>query len=119
MNSYKNEIKNFKKKNNFRGYKQALLPKSDELISKTDQGTSCGEYLRRYWHPVVLTSEVSTTPLQTRILGEDLIIFKTTENKIGLVHKNCPHRRASLVYGKCEKKRYSMLLSWLAICTRR
>jgi len=104
MNSYKNKIKNFKKKNNFRGYKQALLPKSDELISQTDQGTSCGEYLRRYWHPVTLTSEVSTTPLQIRILGEDLVIFKTTENKIGLVHKNCPHRRASLVYGKCEKR---------------
>jgi len=69
MNSYKNEIKNFKKKNNFRGYKQSLLPKSDELISQTDQGTSCGEYLRRYWHPVTLTSEVSTTPLQIRILG--------------------------------------------------
>ena len=80
------------------------MPKSDETISQTGPGTPCGEYLRRYWHPVALTSEVSTTPLQIRILGEDLVIFKTTENKIGLVHKNCPHRRASLVYGKCEKK---------------
>ena len=43
MNSYKSEIKNFKKKNNFRGYKQALLPKSDEKISRTDIGTPCGE----------------------------------------------------------------------------
>ena len=84
---------------NFRGYKQSKLPKSDETISLTSPGTSCGEYLRRYWHPVALTSEVSTTPLQIRILGEDLVIFKTTENEIGLVHKNCPHRRASLVYG--------------------
>jgi phenylpropionate dioxygenase-like ring-hydroxylating dioxygenase large terminal subunit len=88
----------------FRGYNQSKPPKSDELISQTDPGTPCGEYLRRYWHPVALTSEVSTTPLQIRILGEDLIIFKTTESKIGLVHKNCPHRRASLVYGKSEKK---------------
>ena len=47
---------------NFRGYKQSKLPKSDETISQTDPGTSCGEYLRRYWHPVALTSEVSTTP---------------------------------------------------------
>ena len=89
---------------NFRGYKQSKLPKSDETISQTNPGTSCGEYLRRYWHPVVLASEISATPLQIRILGEDLVIFKTTENKIGLVHKNCPHRRASLVYGKCEKR---------------
>ena len=53
---------------------------------------------------LALTSEVSELPKEIRILGEDLVIFKTTENKIGLVHKNCPHRRASLVYGKCEKK---------------
>ena len=43
---------------NFRGYKQSKLPKSDETISQTDPGTLCGEYLRRYWHPVALTSEV-------------------------------------------------------------
>ena len=92
------------KKDNYRGYLQAQPPGHDQQISHTNRGTPCGEYLRRYWHPVALTSEVSTTPLQIRILGEDLIIFKTTENKIGLVHKNCPHRRASLVYGKCEKK---------------
>ena len=95
---------------NFRGYKQSKLPKSDETISQTDPGTSCGEFLRRYWHPVTLTAEVSTTPLQIRILGEDLVIFKTTENKIGLVHKNCPHRRASLVYGKCEKKVFDVVI---------
>ena len=75
---------------NFRGYRQSKLPKSDETISQTDPSTPCGEYLRRYWHPVALTSAVSTIPLQIRILGEDLVIFKTTENKIGLVHKNCP-----------------------------
>ena len=89
---------------NFRGYNQSKPPKSDETITQTGSGTPGGEYLRRYWHPVALTSDISTTPLQIRILGEDLVIFKTTENKIGLVHKNCPHRRASLVYGKCEKK---------------
>ena len=44
---------------NFRGYKQSKLPKSDETISQTDPGTSCGEYLRRYWHPVSLTSAVT------------------------------------------------------------
>ena len=60
---------------NYRGYKQTKTPKSDETISQTNPGTPGGEYLRRYWHPVALTSEVSTTPLQIRILGEDLIIF--------------------------------------------
>ena len=87
----------------FRGYKQTSLPGIDENLSHVGPGTPCGEYLRRYWHPVALTSEVSEVPKEIRILGEDLVIFKTAENKIGLVHKNCPHRRASLVYGKIEK----------------
>jgi len=45
------------------------MPESDKTKAQTDPGTSCGEYLRRYWHPVALTSQVSTTPLQIRILG--------------------------------------------------
>ena len=88
----------------FRGYKQAIIPKIDEDLAKTGSKTSCGEYLRCYWHPVALTSEVSETPKEIRILGEDLVIFKTTTGNIGLVHKACPHRRASMVYGKTEDK---------------
>ena len=42
----------------FRGYKQSAVPKIDEIL-RTDPKTACGEYLRRYWHPVALTSEVS------------------------------------------------------------
>ena len=57
-------INNNKVMKNFRGYKQSKLPKSDETISQIDPGTPCGEYLRRYWHPVVLTSDVRTTGCQ-------------------------------------------------------
>ena len=70
-------MNNFKQED-FRGYKQSIVPNIDEGLARTNSKTSCGEYLRRYWHPVALTSEVSTRPLQIRILGEDLIIFKTT-----------------------------------------
>ena len=90
--------------NTYRGYNQAKKPGYDQLITHTDYGTPGGEYLRRYWHPVALSSEVTNTPLEIRILGEDLVIFKTTENKIGLIHKYCTHRRASLVFGKPESK---------------
>ena len=95
--------KNFKG-HDFRGYNQAIVPKIDEGLARTNAKTSCGEFLRRYWHPVALTSEVSKTPREIRILGEDLVIFKTTRGNIGLVHKACPHRRASMVYGKVESK---------------
>ena len=88
----------------FRGYKQSIVPEIDKKISITDAKTPCGEYLRRYWHPVSLTSEISEIPKEIRILGEDLVIFKTPTGEIGLVHKSCPHRRASMVYGKTEDK---------------
>jgi nitrite reductase/ring-hydroxylating ferredoxin subunit len=81
-----------------------MVPKIDESLARTDSKTLCGEYLRRYWHPVALTSEISEVPKEIRILGEDLVIFKTTKKNIGLVHKACPHRRASMVYGKIEDK---------------
>ena len=89
---------------NFKGYKQSTVPKIDEILARIDPSTPCGEYLRRYWHPVALTSEVSEVPKEIRILGEDLVIFKTPKGKFGLVHKACPHRRASLAYGKTEDK---------------
>ena len=88
----------------FRGYKQSTVPKIDEVLARTDSKTACGEYLRRYWHPVALTSEVSEIPREIRILGEDLVIFKTSKGNIGLVHKACPHRRASMAYGKTEEE---------------
>jgi nitrite reductase/ring-hydroxylating ferredoxin subunit len=88
----------------FRGYNQSIIPKIDESLARTSSKTPCGEYLRRYWHPVALTSEVSELPREIRILGEDLVIFKTSKGNIGLVHKACPHRRASLAYGKTEER---------------
>ena len=88
----------------FRGYKQAIIPGTDKILSCTDSKTLCGEYLRCYWHPVALTSDVSEIPREIRILGEDLVIFKTKKGNIGLVHKACPHRRASMAYGKTENE---------------
>ena len=90
--------------NIYKGYNQAKPAGYDKEISHTNFGTPGGEYLRRYWHPVALTSEVSHIPREIRILGEDLVIFKTSKGNMGLVHKACPHRRASMAYGKTEKE---------------
>ena len=95
---------NILKQKDFRGYKQAIIPGVDKILACTDSKTLCGEYLRCYWHPVALTSEVSEIPREIRILGEDLVIFKTKKGNIGLVHKACPHRRASMAYGKTENE---------------
>ena len=67
-------MNNFKQED-FRGYKQTIVPNIDERLARTNSKTPCGEYLRRYWHPVALTSEISEIPKEIRILGEDLVIL--------------------------------------------
>ena len=98
------KIKKAIPKGNFLGYQQTHTAKIDEVIARIKPGTPCGEFFRRYWHPVALTSEIGTVPLPIRILGEDLVLFQTTGKKIGLVHRQCLHRRTSLVLGKCEER---------------
>ncbi len=88
----------------FAGYRQAQQPDFDHELAETGPGTPGGEYFRRYWHPVALASEIGELPRPVRVLSEDLVLFRTTSGKIGLVHRHCPHRRASLVYGKCEDR---------------
>ena len=88
----------------YSGYHQNWRGKCDTLLSHIGPGTPCGEYLRRYWHPVFISSELSDKPRLIQILGEELVLFRDNSGQLGLVHKKCPHRRASLEYGRCEHK---------------
>lgn len=84
------------------GYQQPQVLGYDAQLAETGRGTVAGEYLRRYWHPVALTSQLHDRPLALQVLSEKLVLFCTTQGEYGLVHRYCPHRRASLEYGKCE-----------------
>jgi len=88
---------------NFRGYTQTETVGIEEELARITPGTPGGEYLRRFWQPVFIASELGDLPKLIKILGEELVLFRYAGGeKIGLVHKYCPHRRASLEYGKCE-----------------
>lgn len=90
---------------NFKGYAQSELAEADEEIARIGPGTPGGEYMRRFWHPIYITDELGDLPKAIKILGEELVVFRYGDgDKIGLVHKYCPHRRASLEYGKCEDR---------------
>jgi phenylpropionate dioxygenase-like ring-hydroxylating dioxygenase large terminal subunit len=67
-------------------------------------GTKMGELLRRYWHPVGLSSHATDTPREVRVLGEDLILFRDKTGRPGLVHNRCAHRGTTLYYGKVEER---------------
>jgi phthalate 4,5-dioxygenase oxygenase subunit len=65
-----------------------------------------GAALREYWLPAVLSSEVpapDSDPLRVRLLGEDLIAFRDSQGRVGLIQHNCPHRGASLFFGRNEE----------------
>ncbi|MBV9582941.1 MAG: Rieske 2Fe-2S domain-containing protein [Chloroflexi bacterium] len=78
----------------------------NELLTRVGPGTPTGELFRRFWLPVLLSEELpraDSDPLRVRILGEDLIAFRDTQGQVGLVHNNCPHRGASLFFGRNEE----------------
>ncbi len=88
----------------FSGYHQSQPAGADEELARIGPTTPGGEYMRRFWHPVFITEELGELPSLVRVLGEDLVLFRYAGDKFGLVHKHCPHRRASLEYGKCEPR---------------
>jgi len=64
-----------------------------------------GELMRRYWHPVAVAKELDEQPTKfVRILGEDLVLFKDKSGHAGLIQDHCPHRGASLLYGRVEER---------------
>ena len=88
----------------YRGYGTRFEAEPDQELTRIGPGTPCGEYLRRFWHPVALSSELADLPVAMRILGEDLVVFRDGDGRAGLVHRRCPHRRASLEYGTCQRR---------------
>ena len=64
-----------------------------------------GQLMRRHWTPVCLMEEVSEpdgTPVKARVFGEDLVVFRDTHSRVGVMDEYCPHRRVSLVFGRNE-----------------
>ena len=74
----------------------------DPDLVETSAGTPAGELLRRYWHPVALSSEATSLPRKVRLLGEDLILFRDGAGRPGLVEPRCCHRGTTLYYGRVE-----------------
>ncbi|MEM7403897.1 MAG: aromatic ring-hydroxylating dioxygenase subunit alpha [Pseudomonadota bacterium] len=83
----------------FQGYYRQPIGSEDPELTHVLPGTPCGEYLRRYWQPVAMTAELGELPLLVKILGEELVLFRDQANRVGLLHRHCAHRGASLEYG--------------------
>jgi phthalate 4,5-dioxygenase oxygenase subunit len=82
-----------------------LTKEDNEILTRVGPGTPMGELLRRYWTPACLSVEVKEpegAPVRVRLLGESLVAYRERSGRIGLVQENCPHRGASLYFGRNE-----------------
>ena len=84
-----------------------LAKEENELITRVGPGTPMGDLMRQYWMPAMMSSELpspDSTPVRLRLLCENLIAFRTTSGKVGVVADACPHRGASLFFGRNEEE---------------
>ena len=82
-----------------------LKHEDNERLVRVGSGMPMGELLRRYWHPALMSRELvepDGAPVRVRLLCEDLIAFRDTDGRVGLVDAYCAHRRAPLFYGRNE-----------------
>lgn len=82
-----------------------LSREDNELITRTSSGTPMGNLMRRYWIPALLSEEIPAPdcpPVRVKILSEELVAFRDTQGRIGLIGEHCAHRGTSLFFGRNE-----------------
>lgn len=83
-----------------------LKPDQNERLTRVGPGTPMGQLMRRYWMPALLSWELEAggDPVRLRLLGENLVAFRTEGGEIGILGDHCPHRGASLFLGRNERE---------------
>ncbi len=82
-----------------------LTAADNAYLTSCGKGSPMGELLRRFWHPALLSAELPEPdgpPRKIRLLGEDLLAFRDTAGRVGIVEPHCPHRGANLYFGRNE-----------------
>jgi len=84
-----------------------LSKEQNEVLSRVGAGTPMGNLMRQYWLPALLSTELPNEdgpPLRLRLLGEDMIAFRATSGAVGVIQNACPHRGASMFFGRNEEE---------------
>ena len=84
-----------------------MLPREEnDLITLVGPGTPLNTVMRSYWLPALLSQEIpepDCAPVRVRLLGEDLVAFRDSQGRVGLLDEHCPHRGTSLFFGRNEE----------------
>src|SRR3970040_1801534 len=83
-----------------------LTQEENEALTRVGAGTPAGEMLRRYWLPGAVSAELTDErPIKALgLLGEDLVVYRDKTGRYGLVGEHCPHRKASLAFGRVDEE---------------
>ena len=82
-----------------------LTHEENDLLCRVEGNAPMGQLMRRHWTPVCLIEEVSEpdgAPVKAQVFGEELVVFRDTNGRVGVMDEYCPHRRVSLVFGRNE-----------------
>jgi phthalate 4,5-dioxygenase len=83
-----------------------LTREENDLLCRVEGGATMGQLMRRHWLPACMSEEVAEpdgAPVKVRLLGEDLVVFRDSDGRLGVLDEHCPHRRASLALGRNEE----------------
>ena len=91
-----------------------MLPREEnDLITLVGPGTPLNTVMRSYWLPALLSQEIpepDCAPVRVRFLGEDLVAFRDSQGRVGLLDEHCPHRGTSLFFGTQRRVRLALHL---------
>ena len=82
-----------------------VTPRDSQILTQVDDGTMMGNLMRKYWIPAAKSSELVADgdPIRLMLLGEKLVAFRDNSGKVGVMDHRCPHRCASLFFGRNEE----------------
>jgi phthalate 4,5-dioxygenase oxygenase subunit len=83
-----------------------MIAEENDLLCRIEGDAPMGQIMRRHWMPACLAEEVAEpdgAPVRVRLLGEDLVVFRDTSGRLGILGEHCPHRGVSLALGRNEE----------------
>jgi phthalate 4,5-dioxygenase len=83
-----------------------MTPMDNEILCRVERSAPMGQLMRQHWLPACMSEEVANpdgTPVRSRLLGEDMVIFRDSRGRLGALGEFCSHRGASLFFGRNEE----------------
>lgn len=83
-----------------------MTPEQNDILCRVEGAAPMGQLMRQHWLPACMIEEVAEpdcTPLRVRLLGENMVVFRDSRGRLGALDEQCPHRRASLAFGRNEE----------------